>query len=120
MMKKLFAIVICAIISLSTLSLSACNNEGTQGTVDGKYNITVAVQLEGGEVELMELYKQAYETKHPEVNIIIKDFKGALFQSYMSKYAMSEKDLPMMIWMPDDQFDYHAAGGYFVDLRPYY
>ena len=120
MMKKLFAIVICAIISLSTLSLSACNNEGTQGTVDGKYNITVAVQLEGGEVELMELYKQAYETKHPEVNITIKDFKGALFQSYMSKYAMSEKDLPMMIWMPDDQFDYHAAGGYFIDLRPYY
>lgn len=120
-MKKLLSLVTCLIMVLGVcFSLTACGRREVPGTVDGKYNITVAVQKEGGEVELMEIYKKAYEEKHPEVNIIIQDFKGALFQSYMSKYAMSEKDLPMMIWMPDDQFDYHAAGGYFVDLRTYY
>ena len=122
-MKKLVTFLTCATISLSTaFSMAACFQSGsdTLNVVEGKYNITVAVQKEGGEPELMTLYKRAYEAKHPEVNIIIKDFKGALFQSYMTKYAMSENDLPMMIWMPDDQFDFHAAGGYFVDLRPYY
>lgn len=120
-MKKLLSLITCATISLGAVfSMAACGKKETPGTLDGKYNVTVAVQKEGGEVELMQIYKEAYEAKHPEVNIIIQDFKGALFQSYMAKYAMSEKDLPMMIWMPDDQFDYHAAGGYFVDLRPYY
>lgn len=121
MMKKLLSLITCTVISLGSVFFpTSCGNQGTQGTVKGKYNITVAVQKDEGELELMEIYKEAYEKKHPEVNIVIKDFKGALFQAYMSKYAMSEKDLPMMIWMPDDQFDFHAAGGYFVDLRPYY
>ena len=120
-MKKLLSLITCGILSLSAFfSMTACGKQPQGGGIDGKYNITVAVQKEGGEVELMEIYKEKYEQLHPEVNIVIKDFKGALFQSYMSKYAMSEKDLPMMIWMPDDQFDYYAAAGYFVDLRPYY
>ena len=100
MMKKLVTFLTCATISLSTaFSMAACfqSGSGTLNVVEGKYNITVAVQKEGGEPELMTLYKRAYEAKHPEVNIIIKDFKGALFQSYMTKYAMSEKDLPMMM-----------------------
>lgn len=120
-MKKLVSFITSAVISLSAVfSLAACGNKGTPGAVEGKYNITVAVQKDEGELELMEIYKKAYEQKNPEVNIVIQDFKGALFQAYMAKYSMSEKDLPMMIWMPDDQFDYYAAGGYFVDLRPYY
>ena len=91
MMKKLLSFITCTVISLGAVfSLTACGNQGTKGTVDGKYNITVAVQKEEGELELMEIYKEAYEKKHPEVNIVIKDFKGALFQAYMSKYAMSE------------------------------
>ena len=124
-MKKLVTLLIAT--ALTIVSLVGCgggNNGGGGGNnpnnPKGKYNLTIAVQKEGGEVELMELFKEAYEKKNPDVNIEIKDFKGALFESYMSKYAMSEKDLPMMIWMPDDQFDYYAAGGYFVDLRKYY
>lgn len=120
-MKKLLSVFMSAAIAAGgCFSGAACSTTRTTGTVGGKYNITIAVQKEGGEVELMESYKNKYEELHSEVNIVIKDFKGALFQSYMAKYVMSEKDLPMMIWMPDDQFDYYAAGGYFADLRPYY
>ena len=120
-MKRLLCLIVT--VALLCFSFAGCgNNKDNSGTSEekGKYNLTIAVQKEGGEVELMQLFKEAYEKQHPDVNIVIKDFKGALFESYMSKYAMSEKDLPMMIWMPDDQFDYYAAGGYFVDLRKYY
>ena len=121
-MKKIVTLLIA--VMLMSAAFVGCGgvNSGDNKQSDGreKFNLSIAVQKEGGEVELMELFKEAYEKKNPDVNIEIKDFKGALFESYMSKYAMSEKDLPMMIWMPDDQFDYYAAGGYFVDLRKYY
>lgn len=119
-MKRKIAAILCAVLAMSLFVACGESNGDVPGGTGEKYNVTVAVQKEGGEVELMTIYKEAYEKLHPEVNIVIKDFKGASFQSYMAKYAMSEKDLPMMIWMPDDQFDYHAAGGYFVDLRSYY
>ncbi len=121
-MKKIVTLLIAAMLMSAALVGCGGGSSGDNKQSDGKekFNLTITVQKEGGEVELMELFKEAYEKKNPDVNIVIKDFKGALFESYMSKYAMSEKDLPMMIWMPDDQFDYYAAGGYFVDLRKYY
>ena len=56
-MKKLVTFLTCATISLSTaFSMAACFQSGSDTNVgEGKYNITVAVQKEGGEPELMTL-----------------------------------------------------------------
>lgn len=89
---------------------------------DGKYNITIACQAKDGETSMLRTLKAAYEAKNPDVNIIISDFgdESTLLDSYMTNYASMKDKLPMMIWVPDDQFALWAKGGNFIDLRPFY
>ncbi len=110
--------------ALACASLAACGNNpfGDDGDqrVEGKYNLVIACQDEDGEVQILQTLKEKYEAKNPNANIIIKDFGGDLFTNYMAKYATNQKELPDVIWMPDDQFAAFAKGGYFEDLRPFY
>lgn len=117
-MKKLMSLMLIGVLALGLMT--GCIGRPQDNFQEGKYNLVVAVQKEEGELEMMNMFKEAYEAKNSDVNIIVSDYKGSLFESYMSKYVMSEADLPMMMWMPDDQFDFYAAGGYFADLRKYY
>ncbi len=122
-MKKITAILLSAVM---LLSLAGCLNNkysiSSEKGYDGeKFNLTIACQAEEGEITVLEALKAAYEEKHPEVNIIIKDF-GAYktVREYITAYASSPDKLPMILWMPNDEFAEPAEGGYFIDLREYY
>ncbi len=122
-MKRITAILLSAVM---IFSLAGClkkkNSLSSEKDYDGsKFNLTIACQAEEGELVVVEALKKAYEEKHPEVNIIVKDF-GAYktVREYITAYASSPEQLPMIMWMPNDEFAEPAEGGYFIDLRKYY
>lgn len=122
MTKKIVAILLSAVM---ISSLFGCGKKGsTQNEKDfeeNKYNVTVACQVEEGETTVMAALEKAYEEKHPDVNIIVKDFGGyTTITDYITAYASNQNQLPMIVWMDDINFAEPAEGGYFVDLRPYY
>lgn len=127
-MKKMVAMLLCAAM---LLSLPGCSNNGSnsgkgnnaQGEdyAEEKYNLTIACQSEEGEKTVLEALKAAYEKEHTDTNIIIKDFGAySTVTEYITAYASSQKNLPMVLWMPNDEFAEPAEGGYFIDLRPFY
>lgn len=117
-MKKRIGFVVSA---LTLMALSSCTSPFEQNSVDeDKFNLTIAAQSEEGEEIVLKALADAYEEKHPDVNITVKTFGGELFRNYMTKYAANQSKLPDMLWMPDDQFAAFADGGYFEDLRPFY
>ena len=72
--KKCLAVVL-TVVTCFALSISfGCGGGKSEGHLDGKYNLEIAVQNENGEIKMMEIWKKAYEEKHPEVNIIINNF----------------------------------------------
>lgn len=122
MKKKLVAGMLCAAM---VISLFGCGKKGnTQTDKDfetDKFNVTVACQVEEGETTVMAALEKAYEAANPDVNIIVKDFGGYnLVTDYITAFASTPEQLPMVLWMEDTYFAEPAEGGYFVDLRPYY
>lgn len=121
-MKKITAFLLSAVM---LLSMAGCGKGGSASSEEGfdgeKFNLTIACQAEEGEITVLEALKKAYEEKHPDVNIIIKDF-GAYktVREYITAYASTQDKLPMILWMPNDEFAEPAEGGYFIDLRSYY
>lgn len=119
--KKCLAIVLTLVLCVACSFSVACGRR-KKGYVKGKFNLEVAVQNTGGEIKMMEIWKAAYEKKHPEVNIIINNFGNDDIIGYMQKKAMNQKTLPHMVWLPDDYG--HAftdpSRGYFIDLRKLY
>ncbi len=121
-MKKFMAFLLSTVMLLSLAGCSKGGNVSSEEGFDGeKFNLTIACQAEEGEITVLEALKAAYEAKHPEVNIIIKDF-GAYktVREYITAYASTPDKLPMILWMPNDEFAEPAEGGYFIDLRSYY
>lgn len=124
-MKKLIALALCVGM---TFSMLGCGKGGDTSTVqeekdyvEEKYNLTIACQAEEGEKTVLEAIKTAYEKEHPDTNVIIKDFGAySTVTEYITAYASSQEDLPMILWMPNDEFAEPAEGGYFVDLRSFY
>ena len=124
--KKFLAVVLTVVTCCACLIASGCGGGGGAGgnkdNVKGKFNLQVAVQNVNGEIKMMEIWKAAYEQKHPEVNIIINNFGNDDIVGYMQKKAMNQDSLPHMVWLPDD-FGHtftDPTKGYFVDLREMY
>ncbi len=124
LLAKILSIFLATVLSLTLFT--ACGKEDDDKTVidknqvDGKYNITIAAQAEDGEQAILQALKKGYETLHPEVNIIIRNFAGKTYTEIMQTWAKDNKQLPMISWMDDRDFAAYAKGGYYVDLRPYY
>ena len=120
--KKCLAVVL-TVVTCFALSISfGCGEGKSEGHLDGKYNLEIAVQNENGEIKMMEIWKEAYEEKHPEVNIIINNFGNDDIVGYMQKKAMNQNSLPHLVWLPDD-FGHtftDPTKGYFIDLREMY
>lgn len=122
MKKRILAALLCGAMVLSTAACSG--NKSTKADKDfdtEKFNLTIACQAEEGEKTVLEALKTAYEKEHPDVNIVIKDFGAySTVREYITAYASAQDKLPMVLWMPNDEFAEPAEGGYFVDLRSYY
>ena len=119
-MRKALTAVLAAIVTLVSLFVVSCG--GTTNYETGKYNLEVAVQNESGEIKMMQIWKEAYETKHPDVNIVINNFGNDDIIGYMQKKAMNQNSLPHIVWLPDD-FGHTFTDpkqGYFIDLREFY
>ncbi|MBQ8726748.1 MAG: extracellular solute-binding protein [Clostridia bacterium] len=109
-------------VVLSVVTCFACAIFVGCGETDGKYNLEIAVQNQNGEIKMMEIWKTAYEAKHPEVNVVINNFGNDDIIGYMNKKAMNQNSLPHMVWLPDD-FGHTFTDpeqGYFIDLREMY
>lgn len=117
--NKVFALLSCVVLATSA---TACGMKPpmSQQTEDGKYNITIACQQEEGEIEVLKMLETAYETKNPNVNIIVKDFGGGGLDDYMTNNGRV-KTLADIVWVPDDLFaPWAEKGGFFLDLREMY
>lgn len=121
MKKKIVAALLCMTMVLSVFGCSKKSTTNQKDFDSEKYNLTIACQAEEGEKTVLEALKAAYEKKNPDVNIIIKDFGAySTVREYITAYASVQENLPMVLWMPNDEFAEPAEGGYFVDLRSYY
>ena len=117
--NKVFALLSCVVLATSA---TACGMKPpmSQQTEDGKYNITIACQQEEGEIEVLKMLETAYETKKPNVNIIVKDFGGGGLDDYMTNNGRV-KTLADIVWVPDDLFaPWAEKGDFFLDLRELY
>lgn len=115
--KKILAIVLAVVTCFACLIFTGCGEETGE-----TYQLNVAVQNVDGEIDMMKIWKEAYEQKHPEVNINITNFGNDDIVGYMQKKAMNQASLPHMVWLPDD-FGHtftHPDQGYFIDLREFY
>lgn len=120
--------ILSAILGIAMIVSCVGCGGGNDSTVDtdpdyetDKFNVTVACQVEEGETIVMAALEKAYEAANPDVNIIVKDFGGYnLVTDYITAYASTPEQLPMVIWMDDTYFAEPAEGGYFLDLREYY
>lgn len=121
MKKRIIATLLCMTTMLSAFGCSKGGTSNQEGFDGEKYNLTIACQAEEGEKTVLEALKAAYEEKNPDVNIIIKDFGAySTVREYITAYASAQENLPMVMWMPNDEFAEPAEGGYFIDLRSYY
>ena len=119
--KKCLAIILTLVLCFACSVTVGCRRK-KKGYEKGKFNLEVAVQNVSGEIKMMEIWKAAYEKKHPEVNIIINNFGNDDIVGYMQKKAMNQNSLPHMVWLPDD-FGHtftDPTKGYFIDLRKFY
>ena len=120
-MKKILTLGLAAMLAATCVGMTGCGL-ANPGHESGKYNLEIAVQNEKGEIRMMEIWEQAYEEKHPEVNIIINNFGNDDIIGYMQKKAMNQNSLPHMVWLPDDYGHTFTdpKHGYFIDLREFY
>lgn len=121
MMKKSVAVLLAAVTVASGLTGCGSKKEAKiDGAVSNKYNITIAAQQDDGELVILEALKKAYETKNPDVNVIVRDFSGKTYTEAMNTWREDYSLLPMISWMDDRDFASYAEGGYYVDLRSYF
>lgn len=122
MKKRLLTALLCGAMVLSSVGCSGKQSASKEEGFDTeKFNLTIACQAEEGEKTVLEALKASYEKEHPDVNIVIKDFGAySTVREYITAYASAQDKLPMILWMPNDEFAEPAEGGYFVDLRSYY
>lgn len=122
MKKRIVTALLCGVMVLTSVGCSKGKSGAKEEGFDTeKYNLTIACQAEEGEKTVLEALKKAYEEEHNDVNIIIKDFGAySTVREYITAYASAQDKLPMVLWMPNDEFAEPAEGGYFVDLRSYY
>ena len=121
MKKKIVAAILCMAMVVSAFGCSKKSTSNQEGFESEKFNLTIACQAEEGEKTVLEALKASYEKSHPDTNIVLTDFGAyGTVREYITAYASSQDKLPMVLWMPNDDFAEPAEGGYFVDLRSYY
>ena len=121
MKKRIVAAILCMAMVVSAFGCSKNSTSNQEGFESEKFNQTIASQAEEGEKTVLEALKASYEESHPDTNIVLTDFGAyGTVREYITAYASSQDKLPMVLWMPNDDFAEPAEGGYFVDLRSYY
>ena len=119
-MKKIVSVILGIVLTCSVgAAFAGCTGKNTLPT--DKFNITIAIPDKESEVEIMEIWKEAYEEENPEVNISYTTFAGDSTEEYINRTATADRNsLPMMVWVSDSEAEYLSSINNFIDLRKFY
>ena len=120
-MKKFLALFFVIVMTCGIFAGCGGSNDSNK-TDSSKFNITVAISNSESEVELFKIWKDAYEEKHPDVNIAYETFTegDTPTETFITNKRSSRMSLPMMTWVSDTEAAYLATEANFVDLRKFY
>ena len=106
---------------LSASALVACSTSSGGGSKN-KFEISISARSMVSEQNMLNIWKRAYEEKHPNVTVKVNGWGSSegTSEDYIMKNALNRSNLTDMLYTTDDSTAMLAAKKNFVDLRPYF
>ena len=120
-MKK-FAVVLLLIVSMLTLSLSACARGGDDVNNGNDYDdkvvtIVVGIKADSTEKAYLSAFSKAFNRVDKSVKISVQTF--ADYQQAMNNYIATDS-MPDIVWCTGDYHAPYSSTGHYEDLTPYF
>ena len=120
-MKK-FAVVLLLIVSMLTLSLSACARGGDDVNDGNDYDdkvvtIVVGIKADSTEKAYLSAFSKAFNRVDKSVKISVQTF--ADYQQAMNNYIATDS-MPDIVWCTGDYHAPYSSTGHYEDLTPYF
>ena len=120
-MKK-FAVVLLLIVSMLTLSLSACARGGDDVNDGNDYDdevvtIVVGIKADSTEKAYLSAFSKAFNRVDKSIKISVQTF--ADYQQAMNNYIATDS-MPDIVWCTGDYHAPYSSTGHYEDLTPYF
>lgn len=115
MKKRILSAIPLLLCCVFVFALCSCGK--SDGKKSSKVDITVMISGEdAAEGKLMQKWKENYEAKNENINIVITNFTGNYSQAMMTN-AQSADLMPDIMWTTGEQHAAWSEQGVFVDLK---
>ncbi len=112
-MKKLFVRIISLVTAVVLIAVLCSCGKKKQ---DDKIHISVMIGIDPAEGTLMKQWKDAFEVKHPEICVDIRNLPDSNYLQAMSTNVQSPDQMPDIMWTTGEQHAPWSEEGIFVDL----